>query len=708
MEVIRLSDKVPCLLELCAPCRLSIQLPFLQIRDGSDVSCQLCAIVARAQRYEQSKTLHSNWFMFVPTLLRRLFSPPSTRRKLRQKLGGEAIGDLNNIIFYAGHFERTMTSFEHLYMPLGEVSRPSPQPIVRLVPQKKIDISLAKQWLSRCENEHHKCHSMHGLSFEPRNELEIILVDVKNKKLVQSTSSYRYMALSYVWGKVPQLLLEESNLLALQEHMSLHKRWNKIPRVLRDAIHFVHEIGEQYLWIDTLCIIQDSDTRHDQIARMDDIYKGSSCTLVALDSKDASGCLPGVQPNTRSASRIAQISGLDISRRRPELAGILSQSTYEMRGWTFQERLLSSRCLYFTNEQLYFHCQTELWSEDKYEYFHQDADLFAHYPSLKWRSDSRYQTRLEKEKAYEDLASQYTKRRLSFQSDRLTAFFGITNSLVNEWGWEFLHGLPLQTFHLALMWDFSELPQKRIYAPKTNSNTPSWSWVAWTGGVHYQVAQTHSPGFSCHSTRPSILEIRPRNQNYRYQITKSGQAERIVSDAVDSEIIVNPNSGSLPDLLSFNSEYLPTSNFIFCQTAIGKGYDIHGRSDRRVFRILDSRFRSCGVLFRARIGTDLLSNNSRAQKGKFWLVLLGTAPRPLAYVLEESVSGFSIEDDDHEDVYNTYHAYYLKTAAGWGTCNVMLIEWRKDGKFAERVAIGQIQENAWKMADARVGNILLG
>jgi coenzyme F420-reducing hydrogenase beta subunit len=67
--------------------------------------------------------------------------------------------------------------------------------------------------------------------------------------------------------------------------MSLSEHWNQIPQVIRDAIEFVEKIGVKYLWVDTLCIVQDSESRHVEIGRMNEIYQKAVCTLVALDEQ---------------------------------------------------------------------------------------------------------------------------------------------------------------------------------------------------------------------------------------------------------------------------------------------------------------------------------------------------------------------------------------------------------------------------------------
>jgi len=99
-----------------------------------------------------------------------------------------------------------------------------------------------------------------------------------------------------------------------------------------------------------------------------------------VDCENPSSDLPGFHsPSTRKASAIDQCRDMVIARKEPDLAIKISESTYERRAWTFQEHLLSTR-VYFTKEQVYSHCRTELRSEDHCEHS-KHTDPLRNYPS---------------------------------------------------------------------------------------------------------------------------------------------------------------------------------------------------------------------------------------------------------------------------------------------------------------------------------------
>jgi hypothetical protein len=62
-------------------------------------------------------------------------------------------------------------------------------------------------------------------------------------------------------------------------------------------------IGERYLWVDSLCIVQDDpQEKHGQIANMDAIYGNAILTINAAAGQDANAGLPGVRPLSRKWS----------------------------------------------------------------------------------------------------------------------------------------------------------------------------------------------------------------------------------------------------------------------------------------------------------------------------------------------------------------------------------------------------------------------
>lgn len=131
------------------------------------------------------------------------------------------------------------------------------KPILRIVPIDRIDLSLIREWPSACESDH-RAYQLVSSAREAQKQAQLgfIFINVDRKLLVHESGASRYLALSYVWGGVRQLQLTQATRPTLEKDRSLSEYWEQTPQVIRDVINFVAEIGERYLWVDTLCIIK--------------------------------------------------------------------------------------------------------------------------------------------------------------------------------------------------------------------------------------------------------------------------------------------------------------------------------------------------------------------------------------------------------------------------------------------------------------------
>ncbi|KAF8856625.1 HET-domain-containing protein, partial [Acephala macrosclerotiorum] len=221
-----------------------------------------------------------------------------------------------------------------------------------------------KRFLRSCETRHGtSCANVTGQvgdqkSDGDRRSVTLLLIDVEKHCLVSFDSSleYRYIALSYVWGGANSLTTTRANLFSLMQHNSLEKAGDQLATVVRDAMIVVSVMGERYLWVDSLCIVQDDlDWKHLQISQMDLIYSQSILTIVASSSTNANDGLPGINKTPRFPTAI-RVQDVVIRRPTSYDDSSLRKTVYETRGWTLQEKVLSRRCLFFSQEQVLFRC----------------------------------------------------------------------------------------------------------------------------------------------------------------------------------------------------------------------------------------------------------------------------------------------------------------------------------------------------------------
>jgi hypothetical protein len=350
---------------------------------------------------------------------------------------------------------------------------------VKLWEDEYIDMKVMKRWISNCESQHSgRCQEKITQSLPAHFKL----INVDELRVCDAPDGQRFVALSYMWSVHEQgkdLQLVQSNVDQLSQPGGLVLQ--QLPNTISDAVLLCRDLGEQWLWVDRFCIVQDDAiTKGTQINAMDIIYGMAVFTLVAaVDPAKATG-LPGVRGRPRASflendTRLfhAEAPHIDLN-----FFVTVDGSTWNTRGWTFQERVLSKRCIYITNYQAYFTCPKLLIQEELGEY--SQGDKYTISPPSHFSVPHIY--KLANEASYLDCACHYTSRNLSFGSDIEKAFTGVSNVLVAAMGTAFLFCLPEKHFTTSLLWHSIAHPTTRR---KDAADIPSWSWAGWSGAISY-------------------------------------------------------------------------------------------------------------------------------------------------------------------------------------------------------------------------------
>lgn len=178
-------------------------------------------------------------------------------------------------------------------------------------------------------------------------------------RLVDSTSiePSRYVALSHCWGP----LKDNEKVCTLKDNIEQFRQCIdvvKLPRTFRDTVTITHGLGIKYIWIDSLCIIQDDEEDWErESGRMERVFSDAYCTIGASSaSSSLEGFLedrtprPCVQLQTGTIGTLYVCEAIDDFRQHVELGEL------NRRGWVLQERALSRRSIYFTSTQVYWEC----------------------------------------------------------------------------------------------------------------------------------------------------------------------------------------------------------------------------------------------------------------------------------------------------------------------------------------------------------------
>lgn len=389
---------------------------------------------------------------------------------LKYKIPRNMRGELDTDYLFLLPAERVSSTLEHatLYDPTY------------------FDSQLARQWITRCQN-------LHGEGCCPKNKVSlpglhsILLIDVEDWCIVKATPEARYVALSYCWGQTAAVCALKDNIAALKTPGSLSPATTsyKLPPTVMDAMVFTREVGERYLWVDALCIVQDDyDTKQLHLDSMAFIYANSFFTVVAAEGPNADHGLRGVMKGVRDRDlpnyQIRGLSSGTLLLNKPR-AGLRLDSVWNSRGWTMQESLFSRRLVVFDGFVSWVCCEAE-WSEDTdreldfqgSSSFHL-TDRVGLYNRLPPWPDMRL---------WGSLVSQFNKRNLTFETDVIDAFAGVEAAMRASFPGGFLLGLPQLFFDIALLWQ----PERKLTKRGDHDHHfPSWSWVGWKGEIETQL-----------------------------------------------------------------------------------------------------------------------------------------------------------------------------------------------------------------------------
>ncbi|KAH7044622.1 heterokaryon incompatibility protein-domain-containing protein, partial [Macrophomina phaseolina] len=340
-----------------------------------------------------------------------------------------------------------------------------------------IDPSRIEQWLGHCDKAH---VGICDQAVPPRstNVLRtLLLVDIAQGCLVRLPTSTRYFALSYVWGNLPsttETRKENLDFLCSEGTITATTRVLQLPNTIRDALRLLQRLGEKYLWVDRLCIVQDDEAnRNVHITNMDSIYANAYCTIVAADGEDADYGLPGAGLRPRH-----------LLQRTLDFPSCSFKSIFPpdaTRGWTLQEVELSRRRIIFYGQTMFWECNTLQWQEEVPAAPEVLQRGFVDRPFRQGASKGRWPN-LE---YWGDIVKQYSQRTLTFPSDAQAAFSGIESALERSFPGGFLYGLPEFFFDEAVLW----LPlagisrRNREHKSISGYHVPSWSWLGWAGDL---------------------------------------------------------------------------------------------------------------------------------------------------------------------------------------------------------------------------------
>ncbi|KAF5673849.1 hypothetical protein FHETE_3236 [Fusarium heterosporum] len=429
------------------------------------------------------------------------------------------------------------------------------QPLHGLMVQKDTaDMSRLRGWLHTC-NESHRSQGLDSTRYLSPLPNKLRVIDTTGNYITEVDMPCEYICLSYVWGTGSQTQYTTETRDQLSRPGGLDSA--NLPQTIVDAIKVTKELGVRYIWIDALCITQDNDDDKAKIiSNMANIYANAVLSIMASTNVNPTDGLPGVGVPRTNLQHTATMQGitLAIAFQDPRQRHFdIEDQLWNNRAWTFQERVLSRRSVFFTDSQMCFVCPHGAAFEDTApvvdpgytgKTFNEQTQLSSRafdlwmriwtdptqsvFVNKSFESENETATFVGADEdctgeiwdnivriyRYKSIASSntidapivkgdtmwetyahavdiYTKRNMSWQSDAVNAFTGIADLIRRGTNTKFWQALPEFALSRALLW-YAREPLTRRRSEDGQALFPSWSWAAWKGHVSYRGRGWHN------------------------------------------------------------------------------------------------------------------------------------------------------------------------------------------------------------------------
>jgi hypothetical protein len=384
--------------------------------------------------------------------------------------------------------------------------------------------ALGRAWIkNRQKNHSTTCRVAKSANWQPTR-----LIQVRNigrdcqAHLCLSTSlprDIRYITLSHCWGRLEIFKLLLSNIDDLKRSIPLHR----LTPLFRDALDITQRIGVEYIWIDSLCIIQDSkEDWAQESARMGEVYKNAWCNIAATGFKDGQAGLyvqrdPALIYPRKFSFDIRDAIGIETptpdQSDRPSarnyycmedtLYSDITMSPLAQRAWVYQERLLSQRIIHFGSRQILWECKTL-----------EACETFPHGMPGPLRKGFKGKTQVDKcvnlasdlergalseeetrrvsmmddpsQTVWRTIKEGYNDKNLTFHTDKVIALGGLAREIQRVSHDTFIAGFWRRNLLQELMWLCPYTDTNDIIGRQrpTSYQAPSWSWLSINVGVH--------------------------------------------------------------------------------------------------------------------------------------------------------------------------------------------------------------------------------
>ncbi|KAH8802613.1 heterokaryon incompatibility protein-domain-containing protein [Xylogone sp. PMI_703] len=394
-------------------------------------------------------------------------------------------------------------------------------------------------WLENCTKNHENCPKDDSIAQMPTRILEVGDMDSGMVYLRESSAlpekSAPYVALSHCWGveqTMKKLMKEGDSSLGLSRSSSALEAYWKVrkasqttieslpeklrgvpvkalPQTAQDAILITRKLGLSYLWIDSLCIIQDD--KEDWLresGRMADVYLNAYLVVGAANSfadydgflqkrpepdmvkfnqtlSDGTSAYLGLQPLLPKPRRWAAMMSEGNTSVDP-----LGSEPLAQRAWCLQERYLARRMVLYGTTQVFWEC-AELLTAQNGDFVDRGEDYLQELKATASIQPTIFEPRPDGDdrvnyRAWYKMVEKYTSCAITQGSDRLPALAGLASAVASSSGDEYWAGIWRKGMIEGLLWSRAESDTDSLERPDKYRG-PSWSWISVEGKVQFTV-----------------------------------------------------------------------------------------------------------------------------------------------------------------------------------------------------------------------------
>ncbi|KAH7258876.1 heterokaryon incompatibility protein-domain-containing protein [Fusarium redolens] len=467
----------------------------------------------------------------------------------------------------------------------------------------------ANRWISICDSEHSSC--LDRATSPPEAKMPTRLLDLGGSDsttwcLIETQQEkVPYVALSHRWtADTPTLLTKDYAEYFNPQSDAL------LPQSYRDIVEICRALPIRYLWIDSLCIIQDdngADFRHEAPLMMD-VYRYAFITIMICWEFGETTAFRKRRPrgiarpppksyhddSTRSTNSLvnaAEDFAFIVQNKTNDYRTDVDKSPINKRAWVLQERHLSRRILCLGSDQLYWECQGDsIGSCMSREACPENFSSFGNRLPLQPLTDN------DEGLSWSLIAEQYSQQDLTYEQDRVVAISGLAKVISTLSGDTYFIGIWLESWMTGLLWE-PDQAKDRPHRPKPSHTDsppivlPSWSWLSFLGSVYLssegpRISRTDPNSFESEVFRP--LAILSRTTLLPVDADPSFSFDRVMLHIrcllIPVEFGGVANEENLPSFFKLNHEIELQS------MGIDRLHLVSCQDDRREYGVMKVRF----------------------------------------------------------------------------------------------------------------------